>query len=420
MPKDLFEEHGIDLLANNKRKEEEPGFLSNLGHGYLNFFKGLNKGVAQDIGDLGASVINAPISGIEYLSGHHIPHVPHPHLTEHPESMGESFGQTLGQLFGTVALPGGAGMKAAQLANKGYQSLRAGQKLPLIARLLAGGAGGAAEGALGNEENRVLGAELGGALGAAGHAVPSVINFAKSMSSKNIAKDISNTMQKLNENFNDRFTTHLIEGEKAGANDFLRPQRGNVSILKKAGETGEKKGEKGLTYALEKYNENPSLTNAHIAQRDLGKIERLHKGAPPGSLEDAAYKEALKLKNRLLQQISESFEKSGAKQHGLDYQKTRADYATEYVPYSESKAISDLLGKNKQRTQTLRPGKFADKLLQEEKFLSRSGKEHSGLMRREKVKSVLENPFANKALAGAAIVGGGYLPYEIAKLLGLK
>lgn len=419
MPKDLFEEHGIDLLSGNN--EDEPGFLKSLGKGYLNYAGGALRGMGQSVGDLGASALNAPISIAEYLSGNKIPHVPHPHLiNQNPGSFGESLGQNLGQLTGGLALPGGAGAKAAQLAGRGYQALRGGGQLPLIARLLSGGAGGAAEGALGNEENRTLGAELGAGLGAGGHAIPQAINFAQSMKSKNIAKHVTDEINRLKEDFSNRFTHHLEEGERAGANDYLNPQRGNISLLKKAGETGQKRGEKGLTYALEQYNKDPNLTNAHYAQRDLGKIERLHAGATPGTLEDTAYKEALKLKNRLLQQISASFEKSGAKEHGIGYQQARTDYATEMAPYTDSEAINNLLGKNKQRTQTLRPEKFADKLLKDEDFIARARQKHEGLLRRERMKKILNNPLAQKAAGGAALVGGGYLPYEIAKLLGLK
>jgi hypothetical protein len=401
-------------------KHEEPGFFKSLGQGYLNYAGGALRGMGQSIGDLGASALNAPISLAEYASGHKIPHVPHPNLVnQHPGSFGESLGQNLGQLAGGLALPGGAGMKAAQLAGKGYQALRGGEQLPLIARLLAGGAGGAAEGALGNEENRTLGAELGGLLGTAGHAIPQAINFAKSMSSKNIAKHVTDEINRLKENFNQRFTSHLEEGERAGANDFLNPQNGNIKLLKKAGETGQKKGEKELTYALQKYNQNPNLTNAHYAQRDLGKIERLHKDSVSGTLESDAYKEALKLKNRLLQQISNSFEKSGAKEHGLGYQQARTEYAKEFAPYSDTEAINNLLGKNKLQTQTLRPEKFADVLLKDEDFLSRVGKKHEGLLRREKFNALKKNKLAQGAAMGAGSLAAGFLPYEIAKLLGL-
>lgn len=400
---------------------EEPGFWSNLGHGVLNFGSGAARGIGQGIGDLGASVLNAPIQLTEYLSNRHLPHVPHPHLiNEHPESLSESIGQTLGQIGSGFALPGGAAIKGAQLANRGYQALRAGKELPIVGKLMAGGLGGAAEGALGNEENRTLGAEIGSILGGGTQGAKMAINAVRGMKSKNIAKDITDTYKNFEKNFEQRFNPSLEAGEEAGANKFLKTQKGNLTILKKAGGTDKKSGTKDLVYALEQYNANPTLKNAHYAQRDLNKFANIHKYAPQGTAERKAYEESLKLKNRLLQQISEAFEKSGAKEHGEIYSKARTDYATEFGPYLNSKAISDLLGKNPSRTRKIRPSKFADKLLEEEEFLAQAGKNHPQLLRREKYNMLKENPFARGALIGTSALATPFLPYAISKALGLK
>jgi len=408
MPKDLFEEHGIDLLSQSEQQPEEPGFFKKLGRGYLNYAGGALRGMGQAVGDLGASTLNAPISGLEYLSGHKIPHVPHPNLiNEHPGSLGESVGQTLGQLAGGFALPGGAGVKAAQLAGKGYSALRAGKELPLIGKLLAGSMGGAAEGALGNEENRTLGAELGGLLGGAGQGVASGINLAKNIRSKNIAQHVSDEVARMNQHFSNRFESALQGGEEAGANKFLKGEKTNLQLLKKEGNAKH-------VYALEKFNENPTLKNAHEAQRDLAKIERKYKNSQDNKLETDIYKTALKTKNRLLQKISEAFEKSGAKEHGESYHSARGEYLTEAVPYLESPAIQGLLGRGKSGAQTVRPKEFADKLLKEESFLARAGERHPGLLQREKTKKILKHPVTKLGAVGAA----SYLPYEIQKLLG--
>lgn len=421
MPTDLFEKHGIDLLAGSEKQQETPGFFSNLGTGYLNYAGGALRGMGQTIGDLGASAINAPISGLEYLSGHKIPHIPHPNLiNDNPASLGESIGQTLGQFTGGLALPGGAGLKATQLVGKGYSALRAGKQLPLIGKLLAGGTGGAAEGALGNEKNRLLGAGLGGLLGGTAQGISSVIKFAQGIKSKNIANDIKNTFKNYENNFEKRFIPSLEAGEEAGANKYLKPQKGDLSILKKVGGIDKKTKTKDLIFALEQYNAEPTLKNAHYAQRDLNKLANIHKYSTEGTAERKAFNEALKLKNRLLQQISSAFESSGAKSHGKNYVQSRVDYAKEFGPYLNSKAVADLLGKNPSRMQTLRPSKFADELLKDEKFLATTGNKHPELLQRETTNKILSNPLVQKALGGAALVGGGLLPYEVAKLLGLK
>jgi len=392
--------------------EEEPGFFKKLGKGYLNYAGGALRGMGQAVGDLGASAINWPISGIEHLSGNKLPHVPHPDLiNKNPGSLGESVGQTLGQLTGGLALPGGAGMKAAQLAGKGYKALSVGKELPIVGKLLAGGAGGALEGAAGNEKNRGLGGAIGSIAGTAGYALPAAYNFAKSLSSKNIAKNIQEEVGRLGQHFNERFTSHLQAGEEAGANKFLKGEKGNIKILKKAGEGK-------LAYGLEKFNESPTLTNAHKAQSDLNKIVSKYSRSKEGSLEADVHAEALKLKNRLLKKISESFEKAGVKEHGAGYQQSRIDYANEAAPYLDSPTIRGLLGKNKRNAQTVRPKEFADKLLGEEEFLAQAGNKHPDLLRREKYNKIKKNKLAQGAALGAGTLATGFLPYEIRKLLG--
>lgn len=395
--------------SQNHAEGEGEGFFKSLGHGYLNYAKGALRGMGQSAGDLAASAINWPISGIEKLSGAHIPHVPHPDLlNKNPGSLGESVGQTLGQFGGGLLLPGGAAVKTAQLANKGYQAINAGKQLPLIAKLLAGSAGGALEGALGNEENRTLGGGLGALLGGGSQAATSAFNLARGMRSKSIAKQIEKEMTRLGEHFNERFTTHLNAGEEAGANQFLKPKLNpKINILKKGGEGK-------LAYGIEKFTQNPTLTNAHKAQSDLNKIVSKYSKSKEGSLESDVYSEALRLKNRLLQNISEAFEKSGVKHHGQGYQQARVDYATQAAPYLDSPAIRGLLGKNKRGVQTVRPSQFADKLLQEEEFLAQAGHNHPELLQRERAKAIVKHPLSKIG----AVAGAAYLPYEIRKLLG--
>ena len=227
------------------------------------------------------------------------------------------------------------------------------------------------------------------------------------MRSKNIAKDITNEVNRLGGEFESRFNTALEAGEEAGFNKFMKKQKANIALIKKAGEGK-------LAYGIEKFNENPTLTNAHRAQSDLNKIVSKYSRSKEGTLESDVYDEALKLKNNLLQKISEAFEKSGSKEHGQQYQQTRVDYATDMGPYLNSKTISALLGKNKRGVQTVRPSQFADKLLEEEEFLAQAGHKHPELLRRERAKNIVKHP-ASKL---GAVAGAAYLPYEIRKLLG--
>lgn len=227
------------------------------------------------------------------------------------------------------------------------------------------------------------------------------------MTSKNISKEIQNEVTRLSQHFNDRFTNHLLAGEGAGANQFLKAEKAKISLFKKAGEGK-------LAYGLEKFNENPTLTNAHKAQSDLNKIVSKYSRSKEGSLEADVYDEALKLKNRLLQKISNAFDKSGVGEHGAGYQQARVDYAQQAAPYLDSPTVSGFLGKNKRAVQTVRPSQFADKLLQEEDFLAQAGQKHPSLLRREKTKNIIKHPVTKLGAIGAV----SYLPYEIRKLLG--
>ena len=230
---------------------------------------------------------------------------------------------------------------------------------------------------------------------------------------KILAKNIQEEVGRLGQHFNERFTSHLQAGEEAGANKFLKGEKANVKLLKKAGEGK-------LAYGLEKFNESPTLTNAHKAQSDLNKIVTKYSRSKEGSLEADVYEEALKLKNRLLKKISEGFEKAGVKEHGAGYQQSRVDYANEMAPYLDSPTIKGLLGKNKRGVPTVRPKEFADKLLGEEDFLAQAGNKHPDLLRREKYNKVKNSKLTHHAALGAGATAAGFLPYSIAKLLGMK
>jgi hypothetical protein len=379
------------------------GFLSNIPNAILNVFKSQaeNEGVPAPIAELSKGVSLGGTQGLSDI-GLSVTNlfrqnkIPHPDiLNENPQSIYENIGQNVGKIAAPLAIPGLSAVKGAQLAPN------------LISKLLLGSGLGAAEGYAMNEGNRGEGAILGSLLGGGSQGASSLLNLSRNIQSKNIAKHVSNEVDRMNKHFNNRFENALLSGEEAGANEFLRGEKANIKLLKKEGNAKN-------VYALEKFNANPTLKGAHEAQKDLAKIERKYKNRQENKLETDIYKEALKSKNRILQKISDAFEKSGAKEHGESYQNARAEYLTEAVPYIESPAIRGLLGKNKTNAQTIRPKEFADKLLQEEEFLARAGEKHPGLLQREKTKKIIKHPLT-KLGAVAAI---SYLPYEIQKLLG--
>jgi len=180
-----------------------------------------------------------------------------------------------------------------------------------------------------------------------------------------------------------------------------------------------------LVYHLEKFNADPTLRSAHAAQSALGRLENKYSMAPKGTIHADIHKEALKVKNRLLQKIAQGFEKAGVPEHGEGYSQSRVDFAKEAAPYLNNPTIRGLLGRaSKTGQQTVRPKKFAelffDDVKPKEDFLSKVGEQHPTLLRREKL-----NTFSNSKTGKlAALAAGGfalpYLPHFIAKALDLK
>lgn len=374
------------------------------------------RGAGQSIGDTAASAINWPIQGIEKLTGKQFGRAPHPQLiNENPESMSENLGQLLGGLAGGFAIPGGAAVKGAQLANKGYQLLKGGKELGILGKTLAGTSAGALEGAAGYEPNRGLGAAFGGTVGGASTGIPAVYNFAKSIKSKNIIKNVKDKVNELKIDYNNRFSSPLNKGEELGANQFLKPIKYDESLLKKGGDSK-------IVYSVEKYNKNPTLNNAHNAQSDLNKIFSKYSKSPTGTLERDKADLALALKNDLLMKIRTAMNKTENIPHaanenpgtGLfnEYQSTREGYARDLGPYLNSPTVKRIIKK----TPSIRDEKAADKLLREEDFMATAGQNHPDLLRRE----IFNNLKKNKALGITVGVGAGLglLPEFLSKLGG--
>lgn len=394
----MYKEHPDNVVQNSpvaNESQEEPSFLKSVGQGYGNYVKGVFKGGGQALGDMGASVGNLGISGIEKALGKHLPHIPHPHLLEEKESpgLGESIGQKVGGLV-PYLIPGLSGYKAASLAPN------------LISKLLAGAGTGAAAGYATNEDNRNLGALAGAAGGAAGVGVPAAFKAANALRSKNIAASVIKTKKGLEHSYGMDFEKTLGAAEDAGVNRFIGPQKGNIPLLKKGGDSD-------LVYALEKYNKEPTIRTAHDAQKDLNKYISSLMDAKKGTLESDALKEANKLKNRILGKIHESLQKTKSPHLADEYHNLRMGYKEDLGPYLDSETIQQL-EKGK-----IRPGKFANKLLEEEEFITKKGMHHKDLLKREKVNAFTGSHIGKGILGGVGAIGGGLLPYEISKLLGL-
>ena len=344
---------------------------------------------------MGASVLNWPLELGEKISGHQLPRVPHPHiLNGQPAGFAETIGRTIGEYGAPALIPGTAAFKAASLVPKVARNAGALSKLLSgTGQLGAGIGGGALTGAAMNDEDRSRGALTGGALGGLGVGGAGALKALSSLKSKNIAKDITKTLEDLKSSYNSRFEKPLEQGEKLGANEHLYEQGGNLKLLKQIGNSD-------YLHAIKKYNESPTLKGAHDAQRNLNYYVADLMKKPKSSLRDEAITHAKELKSGLLERIEKSLNKVGADNLAKDYSSARTGYAKDVGPYLSSKAIQQLQKGN------IRPSRFADALIEDEKFLAKRGEHHPELKQREFIIKALKSPVVKHIAGyGAAAIG---------------
>ena len=166
--------------SNYKKKKEDSKKEEKKDSGFLqkawDYEKSYLLGLGQGAGNAGASILNWPIQGAEYLSGKKLPHVPHPDFINeyYPNSTPGNIGKGIGNFIGGVAVPVGGPTRA------GYNALRAISGIKgALSRVVTGAGTGALAGAATNEGNRLEAGVLGGAFGAAGSAIPEVYKGGK-------------------------------------------------------------------------------------------------------------------------------------------------------------------------------------------------------------------------------------------------
>lgn len=363
---------------------EQPGLLGKALEGYKNYAGGILRGAGQGFGDIGASVGNLGISGLEHLSGRKLPHIPHPNLiNEHPGSFGESVGQTLGQLVPAIT-PGVGGFKAASLIGKGA---------PAVAKLLAGAGAGAATGYASNEDNRNLGAGLGAAGGLLGAAAPIAKSFTLGSIGKNISKLEKEKSAKYREIY-DSILKRGESGEKLNIPDMIKNPNEKTNILFEHADTK-------LLKSIRRFEANPTLKNAHEAQSDLGKIKRAVElkqlsQKPLASGENNVPSIAGNLQKRIHGVMQQHFVDTGKQDLAKEYQQATKGYAKEVVPFK-----NEAIGEFKKGESS--HAELAKSLLANKKFIkSSAAKEIPGFHLRSRLEPSIR--FGKNAAKGLAIV----------------
>ncbi len=380
MPKDLFEEHGIDLF---ERRPQNGGFLERAGNlaGKFNSIVEASRlpafagGLLQGAGDIGTSVGNLFARPL----GHEIPH---PHLSKYlPDDILTNGAFGAGQLT-SEAIPFA---KGASLIGK---ITGLGTKAGLGGKVAQGALSGALLGE--NEEgSRLENTILGGTIPIAGAAISKLNKFRSPV----MAKNIIDAMKKTESEYKNLFSTVFKTAEERGYAGKYKPIKFNQNILKSG-------GKKDFLYALEQYNKKPSLEAAHEAQSQLGKyIADI--GCRVSTLENHAIRDAIDGGKSFREHISDQLHRSGNSDLALDYLQARQGYKTDYVPYLKSKAIKEFL-QNESTTKN-----FSREIGKEKSFHAKIGQHrHPEIQQKEMLRKILGSKAGQYAI-GTALGGAG-------------
>jgi hypothetical protein len=331
-------------------------------------------GILQGVGDIGASLGNL----IARPLGHPIPH---PELNKY---IGTSWPSRLAFGAGNLAAQIPAYTSGAGLIGKAGLGAGAGLSGKVAQGALAGGLLGENE-----EGGRIGGTVEGGAMPIAGAAIKKVI----AMRPKNIAANVAKAMEETGEHYKKEFGNIFSNAKERGYAGNYEPMKYNETLLKRA-------GDKDFLYALEKYNQKPSLEAAHNAQSDLGKFIA-DIGKPNNTLDRHAIKEAKKVAAELRKHIIQQLNRSGNPDLAMNYSFARQGYKEDYVPYLKNKQLQNYLS-NK-----LTAKDFVKNAAKNEEFKAQIGQErHPEIYQRELLKKILTSKAGQYAI-GTGLGGAG-------------
>lgn len=281
-------------------------------------------GAAQEIGDILSSVANAPRDLTYLLSGKEGPQFPHPEFERFLPEDASRGAYGLGKLS-TWAIPGSQAIKGPKLAKEGLSLARRAMNVPLK---------GAAYGALTNEYGpggRIGGAAGGALAGSASRAIPFLWGARNSKLGTKILKDFEGEKSKYTKLYDDLFSEAESKGHKGLPLKFDESKAKNLK----------KVSDDNLLDRFIKYNENPTLRNAHDLQKDariliseLSKAKK--KSAGISSKERAALNEAKKIRADVKEAMGSEFENLGM---GGQYEDITSGYRKDVAPYRNNRAI---------------------------------------------------------------------------------
>ncbi len=398
MPIDIFEDSGISPTKGIDIFEQS-------------FSTKSNKNILGKLGDFAETYINKPvestvkpavggvISGMEHLAanvanipralGAPIPKVrvpesidPLSYTPENPLSKAFGFGgQMIGEGFGAGKLMGllgkGAGLSASS---------------PLYKRALLGAATGAAA-----TDEELPGGRLGGAL------IGGVLPMAYGLTKRAIGQRGIELEQKMKSGFKKMYEDFFSRAENLpGKTKELRVPS-QISNKTEDYTNFIKRIKPEYRGAIKKFEQNPTLKNAHEAQSEIGKARRAlekdiskssQKGIEVGSDKQNAYKASEDLQRRIRGEIMRHFTKIGKPEMASEYGELTRRYATE-VPRVHGGSFEQY------KAGKISPSKVGRAMLSDEGFAaSQSAKKIPGYGVRRSIEPLL--PYVK---GGATVLG---------------
>lgn len=286
-----------------------------------------------------------------------------------------------------------AGRTATQGGGE-YGLYKAASKIPgLAAKTLGATVGrGAAAGFVGGEEGP------GGRLGSA--VIGGVGAPLAELNSTGIANRVVSMKNDLVSKYATKYSDLFKNLKEKGVNTVDVPNINDVTI---------KKFRKGndVLESINKFRENPTLENAHVAQSDLGKIERKAKNSKEYKESESVtpYSKRVDklsaMRSAIQNSIKDKASSVGAPELGDLYKNISRGYAEEVAPYFNS-AIKDYEYGNKSAS------KLVKELAKNDEFKLKAGKNHEELYRQAQLKKNVKK--TAQYAAGAAGV------YTLARL----
>ena len=323
MPRDLFEEHGIEVeeqprdlfegmdmkdLSSKLKKEPEDN-----SSGILNFLKGLGVGGVESLANVAPSVANVALGPIDYFAGTNFKR-PYVNLEEfRPQTTGGHIGHIAGNIAGVLA-PGGIATKALTklLGSPGV--------------LKTAAATAAANAGISGGDNEFFHRGLAGLTG--------IIPLAQGLRTKPLIAKAAEKKTELGKHFNKEY-----EGLFEQADKVIPKEQG----LKIPQLINTKKGSEALSEfkevkkAVGKFTSEPSIRNAHKAQSDLGKFirgfEKANLGKPLSSTKIDAIETAKKLQDKIRDSMTDAFVRNNQKGLAKEYDFLTNEYREKMVPY---------------------------------------------------------------------------------------